>query len=217
MTQDPRAALAAQIAECDSAIECAATKARQQAHRREALRAQLAALDAEPEPDWEALTDFVALIQDANFTDQELGAWARCYGNQIGDAFKALTTLARVPVAPWPGEGVQVALANQVIGSATVGTLTADMFLDFFRRLRAHMTAGGEAKSGKQFAESAKCSGDGWVTWHGGECPVPAGTLIEGETYYRGLPVRGPAEVFDWESPTFIRRYRILPAGEQSA
>lgn len=79
------------------------------------------------------------------------------------------------------------------------------------RRLKARMGAGGGAKIEPYIVYA---DDEGWFDWHGGECPVPAETRVEVETMYQAR-AEARAHVFDWESPTFIRRYRII-SGEEA-
>lgn len=62
---------------------------------------------------------------------------------------------------------------------------------------------------------------DGWIEWYGGECPVPAGTLVDfehhdGDVYY-ARPA-GEEEASDWSidtswpTPGDIVRWRLSPA-----
>ena len=57
--------------------------------------------------------------------------------------------------------------------------------------------------------------GDGWFQWNGGDCPVPAGTMVQVRFRRGGDEINRIAEVLEWEHRNFgwwwdIVAYRIV-------
>lgn len=120
--------------------------------------------------------------------------------------------LSRVPVAGWPGEDELEAMAREVAHyildeggrDYDAARLAAH---EMARRLKARILLANPPPEPE------------WVIWHGGECPVPAGSEVETKQG-NGYTAKGRAAIFDWERKGWhndIIAYRILTDGEQGA
>jgi hypothetical protein len=156
---------------------------------------------AKPELTREQLGDAIVKV----FGEGEHG-FAQVTPNNITALHAALTeaALSRVPAAAWPGDAeaklrgfrdwaasltvtdMNEIVADNGITAGMVVTQEAGEQVRRIDRLLAHMT-GGAAKTEPE-----------WIDWHGGECPVPAGTRVE-VRFRRGNTLKGPAEY--WGSP----------------
>lgn len=59
-------------------------------------------------------------------------------------------------------------------------------------------------------------SNDGWIGWHGGDCPVDGNLIVEAKLRNREI-YKFPARGFDWknqEESTDIIAYRVVPQPE---
>jgi hypothetical protein len=95
---------------------------------------------------------------------------------------------------------------------------TLEPALEMARLVREWQT-GGAAKPeyGKVHADGSRSGGQPvsepeWIDWHGGECPVSAGTRVTVEYHNGTLGHREGTSMRhdDWRIPGHIRRYRIL-------
>jgi len=131
-------------------------------------------------------------------------------------------TLARGPVAAWPGEDWRNETAlNIADGYFPPNRVSASSAArEMFDRLHAHLTGGAPKPGGGDGARTAAILDEArnhaepeWIDWHGGECPVPAGTRVE-VRFRDGLPITRLANELSWQhyarSAGNIIAYRIL-------
>jgi hypothetical protein len=130
-------------------------------------------------------------------------------------------TLRRVPA--WPGEeelremAYETAEACRVMRGPDAAFTVSDeeAALEMARRLKARMGAGGGAKIEPYIVYA---DDEGWFDWHGGECPVPAGTRVGVRFRIGGENRLALASIWVWEHddhPYDIVAYRIL-SGEEA-
>jgi hypothetical protein len=132
---------------------------------------------------------------------------------------RAKAELAAAPLMPvqaspctadaWPGEAELREMASGVCEGRPLASRFG-VALEMARRLRAHMTA------------VSKPAEPEWIEWHGGECPVPAGTRVEVKTRRGEESIWLAGELDDWHHATLeeqepdgdIIAYRILGADQ---
>lgn len=149
----------------------------------------------------------LAPLAQRGMTEQEIEALAKeCVGSVKGLYFDSSScqhshrafqsarlvsraTLSRVPVAGWPGEDFIEGLAHGIATHVSDDTahyhfiVAKKAALEMARRLRAHMPAGSKMVPVTLPSESEAnidaYAEPQWIDWHGGKCPVPAGTRVE--------------------------------------
>lgn len=176
--------------------------------QRAEIDAKLAALDEGPDPLLIEAREIVAQwAESAGYSGEAASYRTGGFDNHgNGKVSVALAALRRgmelIPAPPPMGEDEIEALASKIAQDGSLWASQRDLVRLAIRETLRRVPAW--PKTGEQ----------PWIDWHGGECPVPAKTRVEVEAH-KGYPLNGPAHVFDWESPTFIRRYRIL-SGEEA-
>ena len=73
-----------------------------------------------------------------------------------------------------------------------------------------------ESKELKPIESKQIESNDGWIEWHGGDCPVDGNLIVEAKLRNREI-YKFPARGFDWknqEESTDITAYRVVPQPE---
>lgn len=113
-------------------------------------------------------------VDDATFAalfDKVMWEYRGCTPGKMVEAAIRRTLAHRG--ARWPTDAELEMLA---LGSAWPDRTPEETALEMARRLKARMGAGGGAKAGPYIVYA---DDEGWFDWHGGECPVPAGTRVE--------------------------------------
>ena len=188
-----------------------ATEAREELDRQiAALQAKRAALDVDP------------LLEEAETLHQAwvVGSWI---GGRCDAISLALAALRRGMELARPAEAMDDA-AGRWPSDAELRDMAEDVgdtlepALEMARLVREWQT-GGAAKPeyGKVHADGSRSGGQPvsepeWIDWHGGECPVSAGTRVTVEYHNGTLGHREGTSMRhdDWRIPGHIRRYRIL-------
>jgi hypothetical protein len=186
------------------------TETREQMEARHA--AELAALEARGrEMDRELLADAVRAFRYASGC--KVITFDEVYDGLIAAAPLMPVQQSACTADAWPGEvelrEIRIAAVDEALNRdrGSRHNVADDAVQTAFRRLHAHVTAG------------SKPAEPEWIDWHGGECPVPAGTRVEvkfrtgneaecfatGDDSTAWLHIHGPVDVI---------AYRILGADQ---
>jgi hypothetical protein len=125
--------------------------------------------------------------------------------------------IRRVPARPWPGDGHIITLRTHRDMGTFARYPNVEAAIDAI--LRERMDAESGAKVEPEFihtsgyAEMLEPQEPEWIDWHGGECPVPAGTRVEVRFKAGHKDIDTEPETLDWEATSVVYSivaYRIL-------